>query len=126
MQYLITAFAFSISKPFRKPIYTNLWLTLFMIFAFAYSVYIIVIPDKYSREILDLVDFTDKDVYFKFYILGITFINFVVSYLTEALIVPSMTRCYTKAKIAKLREKAKDPEFEYTLNQLQKIKNDRK
>ena len=126
MQYLITAFAFSISKPFRKPIYTNLWLTLFMIFAFAYSVYIIVIPDKYSREILDLVDFTDEDVYFKFYILGITFINFVVSYLTEALIVPSMTRCYTKAKIAKLREKAKDPEFEYTLNQLQKIKNDRK
>ena len=126
MQYLITAFAFSISKPFRKPIYTNLLLTLFMVFAFAYSVYIIVIPDPWSRKILQIYDFGDYDLYFKFYILAFTLVNFVFSYLTEAFLIPGLTKCYTTKKIAKLREKAKDPGFEFTLNQLQKIKNDKK
>ncbi len=52
MQYLTTAVAFSISKPFRKPIYTNYLLCAFTIFSLAYSVYIIVEPDSYSMEYL--------------------------------------------------------------------------
>ena len=30
-QYLVTCIAFSISKPFRKPLYTNYWFTLSII-----------------------------------------------------------------------------------------------
>jgi hypothetical protein len=52
MQYLTTAVAFSISKPFRKPIYSNYLLCVFMILAFAYSIYIIVDPDYYSADLL--------------------------------------------------------------------------
>jgi hypothetical protein len=52
MQYLITAVAFSISKPFRKPIYSNYLLCIFMVLAFAYSIYIIVDPDEYSRDLI--------------------------------------------------------------------------
>lgn len=58
MQYLITAIAFSISKPFRKPIYTNYILCVFMILAMAYSVYIIVDPDKFSADLLGVIYYT--------------------------------------------------------------------
>ena len=98
MQYLITAFAFSVSKPFRKPLYTNVLLTLFMIIAFAYSVYIIVIPDKISRKILQIFDFNtieNNDANnFKYYLIGFTLINFCLSYITESALIPAMTKCY--------------------------------
>ncbi len=55
MQYLTTAVAFSISKPFRKPIYTNYLLCAFTIFSLAYSVYIIVDPDSYSMAFLTVI-----------------------------------------------------------------------
>ena len=51
MQYLITAFAFSISKPFKSPIYTNYYLTFFMIFAFVYSCVIILLVN--DEEVWD-------------------------------------------------------------------------
>ena len=54
MQYLTTAVAFSISKPFRKPIYTNYLLCIFTIFALAYSIYVIVEPDWYSMHFLSV------------------------------------------------------------------------
>ena len=111
MQYLITVFAFSVSKPFRKPLYTNVLLTLFMIIAFAYSVYIIVIPDRISRKILQIYDFrnvnNDNAKYFKLYLLGFTLGNFCVSYITESVLIPAMTKCYSTAncKIEKFSKK---------------------
>jgi hypothetical protein len=54
MQYLITALAFSISKPFRKPIYTNYLLCFFLLICISYSFYITLQPDKYSRKFLDV------------------------------------------------------------------------
>lgn len=57
MQYLITALAFSISKPFRKPIYTNYLLCVFLILCISFSLYLIVDPDRYSRKIVDVIFF---------------------------------------------------------------------
>ena len=50
VQYLITAVAFSIGRPFKKPIYTNLSLSLFLIITFAYSYYLILSPDENSSD----------------------------------------------------------------------------
>ena len=126
IQYLITAFAFSISKPFRKPIYTNVLLTLFMVFAFGYSVYIILRQDAFASEYLTLVDLNKINYAFKYWLLLITFANFVLSYLTEKLLVPSMNKCYMRRAVRKLREKAKEVDFEYNLNQLQKMNSNEK
>ena len=126
IQYLITAFAFSISKPFRKPIYTNILLTLFMIFAFGYSVYIILRQDAFSSKYLTLVDLDKISYTFKYWLLLITVGNFVLSYLTEKLLIPSLNKCYTRRVVRKLREKAKEVDFEYNLNQLQKMNNNEK
>lgn len=102
-----------------------------MIIAFAYSVYIIVIPDRISRKILQIYDFrnvnNDDAKYFKLYLLGFTLGNFCVSYITESVLIPAMTKCYSKRQIAKLRNLAKNNiNYEYSLSQLQKIKNDKK
>ena len=104
MQYLITAFAFSISKPFKSPIYTNYYLTFFMIFFFFYSCFIIVFPNKLSVDLLQLYNFDDpensykddrrddiddedlyiyKDTQIKYYIQGLALLNFIISYIFE-------------------------------------------
>jgi hypothetical protein len=57
MQFLTTAVAFSISKPFRKPIYSNYLLCVFMVLALAFSLYIIVDPDDYSLNMMDVISF---------------------------------------------------------------------
>jgi cation-transporting ATPase 13A3/4/5 len=57
MQYLVTAIAFSISKPFKSPIYTNIYLTLFMLFGFAYSCVIILWQKKFISHLLQLYNF---------------------------------------------------------------------
>ena len=38
-QYLVCCIAFSISKPFRQPLYTNYWLTGSFIILFAYGIF---------------------------------------------------------------------------------------
>ena len=127
MQYLITAFVFIISKPFKKRFYTNKPLTIFMFIIFIYSIFLIINPDSYSRKALSLFDFEDQknhefsDGYFPVVIFLITIINFGVSYVCEKAIVPSLTNCWYKRKMRILQEKAKDPNFELTLGQIQQI-----
>ena len=125
MQYLITAFAFSISKPFKSPIYTNYFLTFFMIFAFVYSCIIIVWPTQFSTNLLQLYffdepensfkderreDCDDPDNYrfedhqIKYYIQGLALLNFIISYVFEKVIVPATTGCWNARKIQKLKE----------------------
>ena len=127
MQYLITAFVFIISKPFKKRFYTNKPLTIFMFIIFIYSIFLIINPDSYSRKALSLFDFEDQknhefsDGYFPVVIFLITILNFGVSYVCEKAIVPSLTNCWYKRKMRILQEKAKDPNFELTLGQIQQI-----
>ena len=56
-QYFISAVAFSISKPFKSPIYTNYYLTFFMILALVYSSIIILWPTKFTCNLLQLYNF---------------------------------------------------------------------
>ena len=128
MQYLITAFVFIISKPFKKRFYTNKPLTIFMFLIFIYSIFLIINPDSFSRKALSLFDFEDQtnhefsDGYFPVVIFLITILNFGVSYVCEKAIVPVLTNCWYKRQMRILQEKAKDPNFELTLGQIQQIK----
>ena len=144
MQYLITAFVFSISKPFKSPIYTNYYLTFFMLFAFGYSCMIILWPHKYISKLLQMYNFDNpRDSYFdkrrdesektdtyykykntqiKYYIQGLALLNFIISYVFEKLIVPSTTAIWNARKIRKLKElKQKESEHALTMQQLFQI-----
>jgi cation-transporting ATPase 13A3/4/5 len=143
MQYLITAFAFSISKPFKSPIYTNYYLTFFMIFAFVYSCFIIVYPNKISVDLLQLYNFDDpensykderrddiedeelyiyKDTQIKYYIQGLALLNFIISYIFEKVIIPATTAIWNARKIRQLREiKRIQSEQALTMQQLFQI-----
>jgi cation-transporting ATPase 13A3/4/5 len=57
IQYLVTAVAFSISKPFKSPIYTNIYLTLFMLFGLVYSCVIILWQKDFISHLLQLYNF---------------------------------------------------------------------
>lgn len=119
MQYLTTAVAFSISKPFRKPIYSNYLLCVFMILSFAYSIYIIVDPDYYSASLLGLVAFPDDD--FNYYILIITLVNFILSYSVEKVMIPCITQKWKTYKYQKLYQQIMVHQKHYNLNQWHKI-----
>ena len=139
MQYLITAFAFCISKPFKSPIYTNYFLTFFMIFAFLYSCFIILFPFKFTSNLLQLYNFDNphdsfiderrddvddeslyiyKNTIIKYYIQAICIANLIVSYLFEKVIVPCMTSIWNKRKIKKLKL-LKEQKSEQALNMKQ-------
>ena len=144
MQYLITAFAFSISKPFKSPIYTNYYLTFFMIFAFGYSCLIILWPHKFISKLLQMYNFDnpedsffddrreeieDKETYYqskdtqiKYYIQGLAILNFIISYVFEKLIVPATTALWNARKIRELKElKQKESENALSMQQLFQI-----
>lgn len=53
-QYIVTAVAFSISRPFKKPIYSNFILTGYLLLSIAYSYYIIIHPDPFNFKLLDV------------------------------------------------------------------------
>ena len=126
MQYLIAAISFTISKPFKKDFYTNFLFTGFVFLAFIYSVYIIIIPDKYSRKLLQIYNFKKNNDgihsnFFTIFILIVTLVNLIVSYLIEKIIIPLITKEWKKNKINKLIQKSKDPKNELTLAELQII-----
>ena len=144
MQYLITAFAFCISKPFKSPIYTNYYLTFFMIFAFVYSCVIILWQLPFFSDLLQMYNFDDpkesfkddsreddppdeeiyifKDTEMKFYIQGLALLNFIISYIFEKVIIPSATAIWNANKIRKLKElKQKESEQALTMQQLFQI-----
>ena len=61
VQYFLAAVAFSISKPFKSPIYTNYYLTIFMILALIYSTIIILWPSKFVCDLLQLYNFDNPN-----------------------------------------------------------------
>ena len=65
VQYFIVSFIFSTSKPFKSQIYTNYFLTFFMVLAVVYSSLIILYPAKFVCNLLQLYSFDNpKDSYY--------------------------------------------------------------
>ena len=104
LQYSYIVITFSISKPFRKSMFTNigLWVTLTVLFIIDYS--IIVIPWKFFRKLLVIETLPKK---FRLYIIFGSFINALVSYFFERVVVLGIIdNIISRRKLAKrVREK---------------------
>ena len=120
VQYLISAIAFSISYPFKKGIFSNYFLVLWLFISFSYSSYLIISPDSYSRNLLDLV--TIPNYLFRFILLSLAFLNFITCILCEKYLVPFITKRYRQYKYDNLKKGIEGKQIEYNLNQITKIK----
>lgn len=106
-QYLITCMAFSIAKPFRKNIWTNYPFLFCVVFLFIFNGLCIFLPsDSIVSTEFDLQEFVSKDgtsyYSYKYWItLGI-FVNSVLTYVSEKIIVNVFTTKYdAKMKLKK-------------------------
>jgi hypothetical protein len=76
---------FSISKPFRQPLYTNLWFTLSLIILFAINTYISLSDDTFITTLLKLE--TDITMEFRLVVLITVVVNSIITYGYERIVV---------------------------------------
>lgn len=76
---------FSISKPFRQPLYTNLWFTVSLLVLFGLNTYQVVSDDSFITHLLDLKD--DVSMNFRLWSLVIIAGNTILTYLYERVVV---------------------------------------
>ena len=122
-QYLTTALAFSVSKPFRKAIYTNWLLMVYLVAVFFYSIWITINCDSWSKDLFDLFTFPKKN--FKYYLFIVICINFVVSIFCEWVIMGYIRNCWEGVEIRRYRNEVKkseeDIDYEYNLSHYHRI-----
>ena len=139
-QYLTAALSFSVSKPFREPIYKNLPLMIYLVLVYFYSIWITINCDDWSAnlfKIYDLkyrgVDDEDDEDYegiipggknIKYYVLLIIGINMIVNIFFEWFVMKFVNRLYAKKvirdykreveneKLIEAQQKAENKEFE--------------
>ncbi len=122
-QYLTTALAFSVSKPFRKAIYTNWLLMVYLVAVFFYSIWITINCDSWSKDLFGLFTFPKKN--FKYYLFIVICVNFVVSIFCEWVIMGFVRTCWEGVEIRRYRNEVKkseqDVDYEYNLSHYHRI-----
>ena len=98
-QYLITCMAFSIAKPFRKPIYTNKAYFACVIALFLFNTLLVYLPaDNSVASEFNLEPFQTKDgtSYYSYkYWIGFGILaNSIMTYAVEKLVINVLTRSY--------------------------------
>jgi cation-transporting P-type ATPase 13A2 len=85
-QYIITCMVFSISKPFRQPLYTNVWFALSLVILLGFDVYIVVSDDSFITSLMSLIE-EGIELNYRFFILLVVVANYLASYMFEKLVV---------------------------------------
>jgi cation-transporting ATPase 13A3/4/5 len=106
MQYLISAISFSMDYPYRKPFYTNSALVMYLVIALFLSIYFIVGPAGWVKKLLTLDDFEDPN--FKYIILAICIVNFIVDWCVEKFLIRWIEIWESKRKIKNIKKKLGD------------------
>jgi cation-transporting ATPase 13A3/4/5 len=86
-QYTLICFVFSIGKPFKKPAYSNYWLTADLILLSIMTTYIIINPADWVKHLLDLKPLSWD---FRLELLGLCVIYGVSAALYERLVVTAI------------------------------------
>lgn len=81
-QYLITCVSFSISKPFRKPLYTNLIFTVSIMIMIALCSFILFSDEPWLIDFFSLME-EGMPMQFRLWLALLVCANFVVTYVFE-------------------------------------------
>lgn len=100
-QYLVICMVFSISKPFRQPLYTNLWFTISLIVLVAFSLFITLCEDDWVISWFGL-EAGITEMYRLIILVAVT-VNAIMSYLFERIVVWYVSQWW---KLRKDRKKA--------------------
>ena len=92
LQYYISFFILSINYPFKKSIFKNLILIIYLSIAIGYSLFLIIYPDQFSSYLLNLIYI--PSYYFKFLLITICLTNLISSYLCENYLVYAISRSF--------------------------------
>ena len=135
-QLLILCIVFSKGKPFKKSIFHNIWLFIFSIALFIYSEYIVFYVDLFSEKVIEIIPFPDDSFYFdehtkpkyhmqfKFYVMIIILVNFIVCLIIEKILLPKMNKYWNKMRMDSLKKRVEnDRVHEADLNLINNIQN---
>ena len=145
-QFLFVGIVLITAAPFKKRIYTNIPLFLFLIVAVSYVFYIIIYNDSFSQGSIKVTFFPDDDfidnynvsniikekykkenpdigIPFKYYIIMYSIINFFVCYLFEKKVVAYFIKVWYKKQFFKNKEIIRMKEVEPNLDLINDVKN---
>ena len=135
-QFLFVGLVLITSAPFKKNIYSNIILFIYIILIFLYCFYIIFHGDWLTKKWLLLMEFPDdsfrnkKDVTkptyymsFKYYVMIYVFFNFLMCLFLEKVVSHYIIRNWITKKMKEKQRKIQKEEIEPNLNLLNEIKN---
>ena len=115
---MMTAVAFSTSKPFRKPIYTNYYFFVCVVFLFVFDTFVVFLPSSSGvDQVFNLMPFVNKDTgdeyySYRFWIAGGIVVNSFMTYFAELFIVRYVTSKYDhRGKVKKQQRFLEQMEF---------------
>lgn len=88
-QYVWVSLAFSIAKPFRAPLYTNISYIIIVCALLGFNTFLTLHPSGWFANVLELMYLPSMS--FRLWLLAIAVGNFLISYLLEQLIVTTST-----------------------------------
>ncbi|KAG5864745.1 hypothetical protein JTB14_000355 [Gonioctena quinquepunctata] len=83
-QYIIMCVVFSKGKPYRKPLYTNVYFTASLVITTSFCIYMVLSPAEWLRNVIEL---KLPPIEGRYAMLGIALANFIVCTVLEDLIV---------------------------------------
>ena len=135
-QFLFVGLVLITAAPFKKNIYSNLILFIYIIIAFIYCFYIIFHGDYLTKNWLLLMEFPDDSfrdendiieptyyMSFKYYLMIYDFINFLVCLFLEKIVSHNIIRKWLINRMKLKQMKIQKEEIEPNLNLLNEIKN---
>ena len=142
-QYLILAVVFCTGKPFKKSIFYNYGMLIFSIIGFIYAEYIVFYVDAFSRKLIHISPYPDDPFYdgyylsiidpdskerhaikFKYIIMVLIIVNFIICLIIEKVIVPKCNRIWRRHKMNKLTKQLElDTDKIADLNLINTVKN---
>ena len=115
-QYLVTCVAFSIAKPFRLPIWSNIPFTICIIVLVILGTLIVFLPDgNFIAKIFDMLPYTESNDYRAWITVGIL-LNTILTFGTEKFIMKVVTARADQNLILKKKQRFQERMERYRLN----------
>jgi cation-transporting ATPase 13A3/4/5 len=137
-QYLFLGIVYINSSPYKKRIYSNILLSIFLLLSFLYCFYIILYNDKFSRKYLKIIGFPDDvdlkgdinetnevpklGMKFKFYLCIFCLLNFFICLLFEKVIVKYLTNKWKAKQYEKNKKLLLQKKSSFNLNIINEVK----
>ena len=135
-QFLFVGLVLITAAPFKKNIYSNIILFIYIIAIFIYCFYIIFHGDFLTKKWLLLLEFPDDNfrnkndiieptyyISFKYYLMIYVFINFCICLFLEKVVSQKIIRKWLINRMKEKQMKIQKEEIEPNLNLLNEIKN---